>query len=134
MPNVRIVAILAVCCGLAACASQAPPVPAAQTTASIAATPPIATDGTYRGTSTRFQADRRDCPHPGLVTLYVQDHQFEYHWSQDIYIDAAIDPDGAVHGVGPDVALNGRRDGATIAGDVTDGACGLHFTTQKASF
>jgi hypothetical protein len=137
MPGVRTVAILAACVGLAGCAGKAPPAPAApatQATTSVPAPPRITTDGTYRGTSTRFQADRRDCPHPGLVTLYVQDHQFEYRWRPDIYIDAIIDPDGTVHGIGPDATLNGRRDGATIAGDVTNGACGLHFTTEKASF
>ena len=32
--------------------------------------PPATIDGVYRGTSTRFQADSRACPHPGLVTLY----------------------------------------------------------------
>ncbi len=129
MLNVRTALVLAACGSVAACATK-PPAPAAPTEASVAA-PRITTDGTYRGTTTRFQADRRDCPHPGLVTLYVQDHQFEYRWSPDLYVDAVVDPDGTVHGAGPDVTLNGRRDGATIAGDVTNGACGLHFTARK---
>jgi hypothetical protein len=126
----RAVLVLAACGSMVACASR-PPEPAASTAA--AAAPRVATDGTYRGTSTRFQANRRDCPHPGLVTLYVQDHQFEYRWSPELYVDAAIDPDGTVHGIGPDVTLNGRRYGGTIDGDVTNGACGLHFTARKTS-
>jgi hypothetical protein len=68
-----------------------------------------------------------------MVTLYVQGHQFWYRWSPELYVDAAIDPDGTVHGIGPDVSLNGRRDGGTIDADVTNGACGLHFTARKTS-
>jgi predicted small lipoprotein YifL len=130
MPNLRAVLILAASSSVAACAAK-PPEPAPPVAAATA--PRVATDGTYRGTSTRFQADRRDCPHPGLVTLYVQDHQFEYRWAPELYVDAVIDPDGTVHGAGPDVTLNGRRDGAMIDGDVTNGACGLHFTARKDS-
>ena len=132
MPNVRAVLVLAACGSVAACAGKPPESATASPTAAVTA-PRIATDGTYQGTSTRFQADRRDCPHPGLVTLYVQDHQFEYRWTPQLYVDAAIDPDGTVHGIGPDVTLNGRHDGATIDGDVTNGACGLHFTARKTS-
>jgi len=132
MRNVRVVLVLAACGSVAACAGK-PPAPAAPPPTAAVTAPRIATDGTYQGTSTRFQADRRDCPHPGLVTLYVQDHQFEYRWTPQLYVDAAIDPDGTVHGIGPDVTLNGRRDGATIDGDVTNGACGLHFTARKTS-
>jgi hypothetical protein len=132
MPNVRAVLVLAACGSLATACASKPPDSAAPPVAAVTA-PRVATDGTYFGTSTRFQADRRDCPHPGLVTLYVQDHQFEYRWSPELYVDAAIDPDGTVHGVGPDVTLNGRREGATIDGDVTNGACGLHFTARKTS-
>ncbi len=129
MPNLRAAMMLAACAGAAACAARTPPPPAP---AALVTAPRIATDGTYRGTSTRFQADRRDCPHPGLVTLYVQDHRFEYRWNAELYVDAVIDPDGTVHGMGPDVTLTGRRDGATLDGDVSDGACGLHFTTHKS--
>jgi len=132
MRNVRAVLVLVACGSVAACAGK-PSAPAAPPPAAAVTAPRIATDGTYQGTSTRFQADRRDCPHPGLVTLYVQDHQFEYRWTPELYVDAAIDPDGTVHGIGPDVTLNGRRDGATIDGDVTNGACGLHFTARKTS-
>jgi len=131
MPNVRAVLVLAACGSVAACAGK-PPEPDASSVAAATALR-VPTDGTYRGTSTRFQADRRDCPHPGLVTLYVQDHQFEYRWTPQLYVDAVIDPDGTVHGGGLDVTLNGRRDGATINGDVTNGPCGLHFTARKTS-
>jgi hypothetical protein len=132
MPNVRGVLVLAACASLATACASKPPEPAAPPVA-VATPPRIPTDGTYNGTSTRFEANRRDCPHPGLVTLYVQDHQFQYRWSPELYIDAVIDPDGTVHGVGPDVTLTGRRDGAMIDGDVTNGACGLHFTARKTS-
>lgn len=132
MLNVRAVLVLAAACGVAACAGR-PPEPATPPPTAAVSASRIAADGTYQGTSTRFQADRRDCPHPGLVKLYVQDHQFEYRWTPELYIDAAIDPDGMVHGIGPDVTLNGRRVGATIDGDVTNGACGLHFTARKTS-
>ena len=89
------------------------------------------TTGTWRGTSTRFQADLRSCPRPGLVTLRVLDGQFQYRWDGKIWIDAAIDPDGTVHGAGPGIGLTGKRTGAKMEGDVTNGTCGLHFTVMK---
>ena len=42
--------------------------------------PPESIDGEYRGTSTRFQADSRACPHPGLVRFDVSDNAFQYRW------------------------------------------------------
>ncbi|HEY6433770.1 MAG TPA: hypothetical protein VIZ17_17460 [Acetobacteraceae bacterium] len=115
-----------VCAAAAGCATAPPaPAPVAQQK------PAVSTDGTYRGTSTRFQADRRDCPHPGLVTLYVQDRQFEYRWKPQLYITAVIQPDGTVSGTGADVTLAGHQDDGTIDGDITNGACGLHFTAHK---
>jgi hypothetical protein len=90
-------------------------------------------DGTYRGTSTRFQADSRNCPHPGLVLLVVQNSRFQYHWSYGVYIDAAIAPDGTVQGSAPNFTLIGRRDGKRIEGDVTNGNCGLHYTVVKTA-
>ena len=95
------------------------------------APPPEPIDGTYRGTSTRFQADSRACPHPGLVLLVVQDSQFQYHWSYGVHIDASIAPDGTIRGSAPDFTLVGKRDGRHMDGDVTNGACGLHFTAVK---
>ena len=51
-------------------------------------------------TSTRFLAQSRTCPHPGVVTLYVQDGKFYYRWDYATWVDGSIDPDGAVHGQG----------------------------------
>jgi hypothetical protein len=109
---------------LAACASPPPP-PTPQ------APPAESVDGTYRGTSTRFQADARGCPHPGLVLLTVQNGQFQYHWSYGVYINATIAPDDTVQGSAPEFTLVGKRAGKRITGDVTNGACGLHFTVVR---
>jgi hypothetical protein len=113
------------CAVLTACAPPPPPPPPPP------APPPEPIDGTYRGTSTRFQADSRACPHPGLVLLVVQDSQFQYHWSYGVHIDASIAPDGTIRGSAPDFTLVGKRDGRHMDGDVTNGACGLHFTAVK---
>lgn len=118
-------AMLAVPVLLAACAAPPPPEPAKP------ATPIDEVDGEYRGTSTRFQADSRSCPRPGLVTLIVWDNKFQYHWYRDVWLDAAIAPDDTVTGQGPGITLQGRRTGSRIEGDVTDGTCGFHFTVSK---
>ncbi len=89
------------------------------------------TTGTWRGSSTRFQAESRSCPHPGLVTLRVLDGRFQYRWDGKTWLDAMIDPDGTVHGEGPDISLIGKRNGKRMEGDITNGACGLHFTVIK---
>jgi hypothetical protein len=122
----RISLMAAVCAALAACAPAAPPPPPQPP-----APPPVPIDGTYRGTSTRFQADSRACPHPGLVLLVVFNHQFQYHWSYGVYIDASIAADGSIQGTAPSFTLVGKRDGKHMEGDVTNGACGLHFTVVK---
>ena len=90
-------------------------------------------DGEYRGTSTRFQADSRACPHPGLVRLDVMNNAFQFRWDRDTYVDATIAPDGAITGGAERITLVGRRDGRRIEGDVTNGNCGLHFTVTKSS-
>jgi hypothetical protein len=115
--------VVALCAALAVCAPPPPPSPPPP--------PPEPVDGTYRGTSTRFQADSRTCPHPGLVLLVVQNSQFQYHWSYGVYIDASIASDGIISGSAPDFTLVGKRDGRHMDGDVTNGACGLHFTVVK---
>jgi hypothetical protein len=117
--------LAALCATLAACAPPPQPQPPAP--------PPEPVDGTYRGTSTRFQADSRNCPHPGLVLLVVQNSQFQYHWSYGVYIDATIAPDGTVRGSAPSFTLIGKRDGKRIEGDVTNGNCGLHYTVVKTA-
>jgi hypothetical protein len=111
---------------LAACAPPQPPPPPQPP-----APPPEPVDGTYRGTSTRFQADSRTCPHPGLVLLVVQNSQFQYHWSYGVYIDASIAPDGTIQGSAPSFTLVGKRNGKHMDGDVTNGECGVHFTVTK---
>jgi hypothetical protein len=90
-------------------------------------------DGEYRGTSTRFQADSRACPHPGLVRLEVIDSRFQFRWDRNTYIDGSIAPDGSVSGGAERFTLVGRRTGGKIEADVTNGDCGLHFTVVKRS-
>src|SRR5277367_359403 len=118
MRSIFLVATL--CAALGACAPPPPPSPPAP--------PPVSVDGTYRGTSTRFQADSRACPHPGLVLLVVLNNLFQYHWSYGVYIDAAIAPDDTIQGSAPEFTLVGKRSGKRIEGDVTNGTCGLNFT------
>jgi len=116
--------LLAAVVALAGCASPPPP-PAPP------APPPPTLDGTYRGTSTRFQADSRGCPHPGLVTLYVQNSAFSYRWDRQVWVDSSIDPDGTVRGQAERITLVGKRKGNRIEGDLTNGECGLHFTVTR---
>jgi hypothetical protein len=126
MPTRHACMFVAACVAFAGCASP-PPKP-------VAVAPPRAPatiDGIYRGTSTRFQADSRSCPHPGLVTLYVQDHKFSYRWDYSTWVDSSIDPDGTVHGQADRITLVGKQHGKTLEGDVTNGTCGLHFTTTQ---
>jgi len=118
-----ILLLTALCAALTACAPAKPPPPPAP--------PPEPVEGLYRGTSTRFQADSRTCPHPGLVMIAVHNNQFQYHWSYGVYIDATIAPDGMITGSAPEFTLVGKRDGTRLEGDVTNGACGLHFTAVK---
>ena len=116
-----------VCAVVAGCASPPPPKPAAIAPPTVPAT----IDGIYRGTSTRFQADSRSCPHPGLVTLYVQDHKFSYRWDYSTWVDSVIDRDGSVQGQANQITLVGKQAGKRLEGDVTNGQCGLHFTTTR---
>jgi hypothetical protein len=121
----RLAVLAALCAGLGACAAKPPPPPPPPPK------PPEPVDGEYRGTSTRFQADSRACPHPGLVHFYVVDHAFQYRWDYRTLVDAAIGPDGAVTGGAERITLVGRRTGPKIEGDVTNGNCGLHFTVTE---
>lgn len=119
---------------LAACSTTHPAAPKPVAPVAQQAAPqtlPPTADGVYFGTSTRFRADRQDCPHPGLVTLVVQDQQFEYRWNRDLSIEAVIDPDGSVHGDTFGITLTGQVDGQTMSGDVTNSACALHFTVRR---
>jgi hypothetical protein len=86
-------------------------------------------DGDYRGSRTRFQALRRDCPRAVLLTLSVRGNTMFYPWI-DQYIQVSF-RGGTVSGVLPGVQLTGTYDGTIIEGNVTDGQCGLHFTLRR---
>jgi hypothetical protein len=119
-------AVLAACgAALAACAAPPPPPPPSPPK------PAVVVDGYYRGTSTRFQADSRACPHPGVVDFQVIQHQFQYRWDYDTYVMATIAPDGSVTGGAERITLVAKQDGPVIEGDVTNGNCGLHFTVKQ---
>ena len=117
--------LAAICAALAGCTPPppAPPAPPPR--------PPVVIDGAYRGTSTRFQADSRACPHPGLVHFAVFDNRFQYRWDGRTWVDAAIAPDGTITGGAERITLVGRQAGPKIEADVTNGNCGLHFTVTK---
>lgn len=125
MSNIRAAVFAAFCAALAACASKPPPPPAPPPK------PPVEIDGEYRGTSTRFQADSRACPHPGLVDFQVIEHEFQYRWDYSTFVMASIAPDGTVTGGAERITLVGKQDGPMIEGDVTNGNCGLHFTVKQ---
>jgi len=130
MPIVRTLLLAASCAALAACAT-APPAPAPAPAPVAAADPPAPLDGVYWGTSTRFQADSRRCPHPGLVKLDVLNGQFQYRWDYRTMVDSSVGPDDVVRGQAEGITLVGRRNGSRITGDVTNGNCGLHCTVTR---
>jgi hypothetical protein len=118
----------ALCVTLGACAAPAPqPAPVA----APPDRPPATVDGAYRGTSTRFQAGSRACPHPGLVRLDVSHAQFQFRWDARTWVDATVAADGTVTGSAERITLVGKQAGPRIEGDVTDGECGLHFTVTR---
>jgi hypothetical protein len=122
MTTDRLILLFALALLPAACGTPPPPAP------------PIThedSSGMWRGTSTRFQAEARSCPHPGLVMLQMWDDKFQYRWDGQTFIDAAIQPDGTISGNGPGITLVGRYVEKHIEGDITNGACGLHFTLVK---
>jgi hypothetical protein len=127
MNIIRAGIVMALCAGLTACVATppAPPAPPPK--------PPERIDGEYRGTSTRFQAESRACPHPGLVRLEVIDNRFQFRWDGKTWVDGAIAPDGTVTGGAERITLIGKQTGSKIEGDVTNGDCGLHFTVIKRS-
>jgi hypothetical protein len=128
MQITRAAAFATLCCLLSGCAAK-PPVPPSPP--QPPPRPPETIDGEYRGTSTRFQAGSRACPHPGLVTLQVIGNAFQYKWDRDTPVDATIAADGTVTGGAESITLAGRQSGSKIEADVTNGACGLHFTVTK---
>ena len=93
----------------------------------------VSGDGDYRGTATRYQVLRRDCPRPSQllsIVVNVRAGVMYYRWENQ-YIPVAVRSDGTMSGSVPGVQLSGTHDGTTMQGDVTDGLCGLHFTLRK---
>ncbi len=135
----RVAASLALALLAAGCASTPPPPPPPPKPSYSQQT----VDGLYRGTSTRYQADSKACPSPGLVTLRVTEGHFEYRWKYKVMIPADIASDGTISGTLDDLKLTGQlipaqpADGARPAmpqrlqGDVTNGVCAVHFTVTK---
>lgn len=120
------VALLLLLGGLSACGSAPSATPAAPP-------PPSGTiDGLYRGTSTRFKAEAKSCPHPGLVRYDVVGHSFRYRLNGPITIDATVYPDGSVSGDASGFTMRGDWDGRKIEGDVVSITCALHFRAVKA--
>src|ERR1700742_2662905 len=103
----RAAALAALCAVLAGCTAKPPPPPPAPE----APKPPQTIDGEYRGTSTRFQADSRSCPHPGLVHFDVSGNAFQFRWDAATWIDATIASDGSVTGAAERFTLTGRQTG-----------------------
>lgn len=99
--------------------------------AAPAASDPANPDGLYDGTSTRYLATGRDCPHPGLVEFDVQDRQFTYRWAWGTDVPAVVQPDGSVTGENGPVQLRGQLVGTKMTGNLTNGACALHFTVRR---
>ena len=108
MHNVRVSLCAALCAVLAACAAKPPP-PSPATPAKSGQ----AIDGEYVGTSTRFQAGSRACPHPGLVRIEVSASAFQLRWNAETWVDATVAADGTVSGSAEGITLwvdqTGRR-------------------------
>ena len=126
---VRPALALAVCALAAGCAQPAPPPPPAAPPAPKLA--PDQIDGVYRGTSTRFRADSRACPSPGLVVLRVVNAEFQYRWNGRTPVDSSISPDGTVQGAAGEISLSGKLADRHIEGDILNGSCGYHFRVVK---
>lgn len=124
------------CAALVACSSGGKgqdglPDPGAALPPASFAGAPSAIDGLYKGSSTRYQADRRSCPHPGLVNIYVQDRQFTYRWDRATDVPGSIDGTGTVSGGAGDITMSGHQQGDMLTGDLSNGSCSLHFTTRR---
>ncbi len=122
--SLRAAAALAAGGLLAACAASRPPPPPALPQPGLTAAP---VDGIYRGTSTRYRADSRACPSPGLVLLRVVGGEFQYRWNGRTEIDARIAPDGTISGELDTITLGGHLADGRIEGDVSNESCAYHF-------
>jgi len=89
----------------------------------------------YRGASTRYQADNRNCPSPGLVTIRPQNGVFTYRLGGRVLIETTIIGDGSLagNGTGPnaDYAITGTATAAKIEGDIRNGQCAYHFRATR---
>lgn len=125
----RTFGLLGALLALAGCGAPAPP-PVVRPAPAPAV---VGSDGEYRGTATRFQAESRACPRPGLVTIIVFAGKFQYRWDHDTWLNATIDADGTLQANEDGITLRGRLTGPVIEGDITNGNCGFHFTVRKAA-
>ena len=82
-------------------------------------------------TSTRFMAQDRSCPHPGLVKFQVLNGTFRYRLNGPVTVEARVDPDGTVSGDAGGYSLSGDWDGQKLEGDVVSILCALHFRAVK---
>ena len=85
----------------------------------------------YRGASTRFQADNRACPSPGLVVIRPENDAFTYRLGGRILIEATIIGDGSLAGAGQDYTITGTATAEKIEGDIQNGQCGYHFRAMR---
>ena len=109
--------VLAICVGLAGCAPMAGPLAAA--------------DGTYRGTSTRFQALRRDCPRPRVYPqIPVRSGVLFFPWGGQ-FVQSTVYSNGTVSAASAGVQVTGTYDGTIIRAKLTDGQCGLDYMLKR---
>jgi len=117
--------------GLAACEEPAPPKPV------VAAPAPQGVSGDfevlYRGASTRYQADDRKCPSPGLVTIRPEEGSFTYRLGGRVRIETTIIGDGTLVGESGGYTLTGTATQEKIEGDVRNGSCAYHFRAFRKS-
>jgi len=89
----------------------------------------------YRGASTRFQADNKTCPSPGLVTIRPQNGVFTYRLGGRVTIETTIIGDGTLAGNGAganqDFVISGTATAAKIEGDIRSAQCGYHFRATR---
>ena len=122
-----LVALLAL--GLGACnqATAPQPVTVAMTSGGTAG----GFEVVYRGASTRFQADNRACPSPGLVTIRPENDAFTYRLGGRVLIETTIIGNGSLAGQGQDYTITGTATAEKIEGDIQNGQCGYHFRAMR---
>ena len=117
--------------GLAACEEPAPPKPV------VAAPAPRGVSGDfevlYRGASTRYQADDRNCPSPGLVVIRPDQGTFTYRLGGRVRIETTIIGDGTLMGESDGYTLTGIATQEKIEGHVKNGRCAYHFRAFRKS-